>query len=342
MSAERPSISVVVPTFDRQASLFRLLDALTRQSHPLEDIEVIVVDDGSSDGTPARLRESRFPFALRAVSQEHAGPAAARNLGVATANGALIVFFDDDVVPATDAIERHVAAHHAAPDAVVIGPMLPPAGWRRPAWIRWEEEKLLAQYDAMRRGDYPCTPRQLFTANASMPRSRFLESGGFDVAFARAEDVELGYRLETLGLIFVFDPTARVWHFPARSFASWRAVPRRYGQADVAMYRNKGHRALQHALEEFHGRHVLNRWLARACVGRPIPMRLVTTALPAVVIAFDAAGAGRAAGPLLSALFNLLYWQGLSDSLGGPAVVWSAVSERRPPFARSDPAPGRT
>jgi GT2 family glycosyltransferase len=342
LSGPGPSISVVVPTFDRQASLFRLLAALATQSHPPVDIEVVVVDDGSTDGTPARLRGSRFPFTLRTLSQVHAGPAAARNLGVGAASGGLIVFFDDDVVPAADAIERHVAAHHATPDAVVIGPMLPPEDWRRPAWIRWEEQKLLAQYEAMRRGDYPCTPRQLFTANASVSRSRFLESGGFDIGFARAEDVELGYRLEALGLTFVFDPTARVWHFPGRSLASWCAVPRRYGEADVAMCRDKGHRALRLALEEFHGRQALSRWLARSCVGRPVRMQLATSALMGVVSALDGAKLGRAAGPALSALFNLLYWEGVSDSLGGPAVVWEAVSERRPPVALTDPEPGNS
>ena len=185
----------------------------------------------------------------------------------------------------------------------------------------------------MRRGDYPCTPRQLFTANASLPRARFLETGGFDASFSRAEDVELGYRLEALGMSFVFDADARVWHYPERSFASWRAVPYRYGQADVAMHRDKGHRALGHALEEFHRRNVLTRMVTRACVGHPARERVVTSALAAVVSGADALRLGRLGGPALSAIFNVRYWEGVSDAIGGPAVVWDAVAARRSALA---------
>ncbi len=337
MRSGAPAVSIIVPTFERQASLFRLLDALAAQSHPLADIEVIVVDDGSADGTPERLRAARFPFDLRPLSQAHAGPAAARNLGVGAARGDIVLFFDDDVVPAGDAVATHVAAHRATPNAVVIGPMLPPAGWRRPAWIRWEEQKLLAQYDAMDRGVYPCTPRQLFTANASLPRRRFVAAGGFDVTYVRAEDVELGYRLMAMGMAFVFEPAARVWHYPGRSFASWRTVPYRYGQADVAMHRDKGHPALQYALDEFHDRHHLSRFVARLCVGQPVWRAVGTAALIGAVHVFGSLHHRRLAGAALSVLFNLRYWQGVSDSVGGPAVLWSAVAARRLPRGLAEP-----
>ena len=339
-----PTVSVIVPTFERQARLFRLLEALAAQSHPLADIEVIVVDDGSTDGTREGLRAAAFPFELRSLSQAHAGPAAARNLGVAAARGDVVLFFDDDVVPAHDAVATHVAAHRAAPNAVVIGPMLPPEGWRRPAWIRWEEQKLLAQYDAMRRGLYPCTPRQLFTANASLPRERFIATGGFDVTFVRAEDVELGYRLKAMGLAFVFEPAARVWHYPGRSFASWRTVPYRYGQADVAMSRDKGHPALEYALEEFDARHRLSRIVARLCAGQPIRTGVVLRALGGAVHVFGSLGLHGLAGAALSVMFNVLYWQGVSDSVGGPAALWGALAARRSSVARPEPprqgAPG--
>src|SRR6185503_7804632 len=151
----RLAVSIVVPTFQRRARLSRMLDALAAQ--PAGDgFEVIVVDDGSTDGTWEWLSGARPPFAMRSFTQ------------------------------------AHLAAHARVSDAVVTGPMLPPdANWRRPAWIRWEEEMLLAQYRAMRDGVYPCTPRQFFTGNASVPRARLIAAGGFDARFVRAEDVEL-------------------------------------------------------------------------------------------------------------------------------------------------------
>ncbi len=314
-----------MPTYERRDSLVRLLDALAAQTHSTGDFEVLVVDDGSTDGTREWLAAARTPYHLRPLAQAHRGPGAARNLGVAEAAGSIVVFFDDDVIPEPDAITEHVAAHRTRPDTVVIGPMLPPEGRRRPAWIRWEEARLLEQYRAMLAGEYECTPRQFFTANASIERRRFLDAGGFDPAFARAEDVELGYRLRDLGSAFAFELRARVTHYPRRTFASWQRTPYQYGRGDVAMHRDKGHQALSLAFLEFHNRHPLNRALARLCVGRRVPFAIVTGALRAIVRGADALRAARVAERGLSALFNLLYWQGVTDELGGRDAVWRSV-----------------
>jgi GT2 family glycosyltransferase len=327
---ERPSISVVMPTFERRESLARTLHGLERQTYPVTDFEVVVVDDGSTDGTLSWLATASTPFRLRPIGQVHGGPAAARNRGVAEARGALIVFVDDDVAPDAGLLAAHAQAHAAAADSVVIGPMLPPDGWPRPAWIRWEEAKLAVEYEAMRSGRYACTPRQFFTGNASLARSRFIAAGGFDHGFGRAEDVELGYRLRDVGMRFVFEPRARVWHYARRTFASWRRTPYEYGRSDVAMDRDKGHEALGLAYREFHGRHPLSRALARGCVGRPAAFAAITLLLRAVVRVADAAGADRPAAAGLSALFNLLYWQGVSDALGGRHAVWRSVAEQSP------------
>lgn len=315
-----------MPTYQRRDSLARLLDALAAQTHPLDDLEVLVVDDGSTDGTRETLIAARTPYRLRHFAQSNSGAGAARNLGVAQARGSIVVFFDDDVVPDMGAVAAHVAVHRTAPDTVVIGPMLPATGWGRPAWIRWEEAKLLQQYDAMLAGVYACTPRQFFTANASIERRRFLDAGGFDPAFARAEDVELGYRLRDLGSRFAFEPGARVTHYPRRTFASWRRTPYQYGRGDVAMHRDKGHQALELAYLEFHRRHVLNRSLARACVGRRVPFAATTVVLRGLVRAGDALGAQGIAASALSALFNLLYWQGVNDELGGRTELWRSIA----------------
>src|SRR4051812_32873595 len=128
-----PRVSVVVPTFNRRESLQRLLVALAGQTHPVDDFEVVVVDDGSTDGTGELLQRLEPPYALQALRQSNGGPALARNRGVARARGELIVFLDDDVEPLPELVSEHVAAHGTASDLVVIGPMSPPANWPRPA-----------------------------------------------------------------------------------------------------------------------------------------------------------------------------------------------------------------
>src|SRR5262245_53142880 len=131
----QPYISVVVPTYNRAASLRRLLNALEGQTYPVERFEVVVVDDGSTDGTREAVRRMHMSFTLRLVEQAHGGPSAARNRGVQAAIGELIVFVDDDVVPAPDLLDEHARSHALGSDLVVIGPMSPPKNWQRPAWV---------------------------------------------------------------------------------------------------------------------------------------------------------------------------------------------------------------
>ncbi len=322
------AVSVVVPTFNRRASLQRLLEGLAVQSYPVASFEVLVVDDGSTDGTHELLSDLALPYQLRIFHQEHQGPAAARNLGVAQAKCPIVVFLDDDVMPGRHLLAEHVATHATASDAVVIGPMSPPeSSWPRPAWVRWEENKLQIQYRALVNGKYACTPRQFYTGNASLSRDRFLEAGGFDSSFRRAEDVELGYRLRDRGARFIFNPRADVTHYSWRSFDAWCATPYQYGRYDVAMHSAASGEALEYASSEFHQRHVLTRMLARLCVGRRPLVDLATVALKGVALGGGKLAARRAASAALSGLFNLLYWQGICDEIGDRAVFWRSIGE---------------
>jgi GT2 family glycosyltransferase len=318
-------ISVVVPTYNRRDSLRRLLLALERQT--VSEFEVVVVDDGSTDDTPELLSTFQPIYQLTVIRQPNSGPAAARNAGVERARAELILFLDDDVVPIPELIDLHLQAQHAEPNVVAIGPMAPPSDFRRPAWIRWEEEMLEVQYQAMLSGEYPCTPRQFYTANASLSRSRFLEVGGFDRTFKRAEDVEMAYRMRDRGATFTFLSTAVVYHYAERTFAAWSRTPYQYGRYDVIMHREKGHEALPCAAHEFHRRHVLTRWLARSCVGHGALVRLAVVGLRGTAAAAERLAARGVARLALSGIFNLLYWQGVSDELGGPAPVWRTVAE---------------
>jgi glycosyltransferase involved in cell wall biosynthesis len=321
-----PDLSVVVPTYNRREGILRLLGALEEQTLPPERFDVVVIDDGSTDGTAEALAALDTPYRLRVLRQDNDGPAAARNAGLHAARGRLIVFLDDDVVPDAELLEAHAAAQGDADDLVVVGPMYPPTDSPRSVWVRWEERQLLKQYDAMERGLYPCTPRQFYTGNASAPRELLLRAGGFDPRFKRAEDVELAFRLWAIGARFHFERGAEVLHYASRSFASWKRTPYQYGQYDVVMGREKGINTFELACWEFERRHVWSRRLTRACVGRswrgPAVVGLFLVAMVA-----DRIGLDEAASFALSAIFNLQYWQGASDELGGPAPVWRAVAE---------------
>jgi GT2 family glycosyltransferase len=323
-------VSVVIPTFNRANRLRRVLEGLAAQvGH--DELEVIVVSDGSTDGTDELLRDASLPLPVIGVVQANAGPAAARNRGVEIATGDLLLFLDDDVLPSTSLVGTHVAAHgRLGEDAVVIGPMLDPPDHPMSPWVRWEQEMLAKQYAALARGDYEPTARQFYTGNASVRRCHVVDAGGFDTRFRRAEDVELAYRLARRGLRFHFEPAAVGYHYAERSFASWLGNAYEYGRNDVTFSRVPGQQWILGAVaEEFHDRHRWSRALTRACVERPHLRPPAERALRAAVSVTGHRTTAPLARASLSALYGIEYYRGVAEELGGREAFLATVRDAR-------------
>jgi GT2 family glycosyltransferase len=294
-----------------------VIKALEQQAYPSEAYEVIIVSDGSTDGTSAYLETLRSPMRLRWFQQANQGPAAARNAGVQEAGGEFIVFIDDDVVAEPQLLEEHARSHRESnQDVVVFGPMLTPEGFEMAPWVRWEQEMLMKGYRALLRGDWPATARQFYTGNASLRRSHILDVGGFDEGLRRAEDVEFAYRLAGKGIGFAFNMQAVGMHFAERSFRAWLDAARTYGRNDVIFARDRGQKWLLSAIHrEFRDRHLFIRSLVRLCRGRP---RMVWIASIVLKCAADVATRLRAGAMerfAYSGLFNLHYYDGLLTEL---------------------------
>ena len=115
-------LSVVMSTYNRRdALLSQTLPAIFNQDLPADEYEVIVIVDGSSDGTGAALRELRPPCAFRIIEQPNRGLSASRNTGIAAAQSNLIIFIDDDIICSPDVFRRHVEAHTGSEHVVVHG-----------------------------------------------------------------------------------------------------------------------------------------------------------------------------------------------------------------------------
>ena len=333
-----PTCTVVVATFNRAEGLKRLLEALAEQDLGPENFEVVVVDDGSTDGTWQLLNNFRTPFALHCLTQTNQGPAAARNAGILAASGEIIVTLDDDVEPHKDLLRRHLEAHLDAEPTAAIGRFaLPPDADLAP-WVAWEFAGLEQQYAAMERGDWEASPRQFYTANSSVPRSAYLEAGLFDPVFRRGEDVELAYRLRDMGLRFKFLPEAVIDHRPHRTFAEWQRIALQYGHYDVLMWQTKGQEHMLSLIgHEFKNERPMSlQIVARMLVGRRRLLDLTVGALGASAPVGSFLGLNRLVRPAFSAIFNLLYWQGVAESLGGrdmflASVVRGATGGNAPP-----------
>lgn len=319
-----PTLDVVIPTYNRHEQLARCLAALTRQS--FRDFGVIVVDDGSdppvAESLPAALTEA---LELRVVVRARGGPAAARNAGVAAGNATCLAFIDDDVEASPELLAWHMAALHVGERRAVFGPLLAPPDWRPTPWNFWEAATLEREYARMSSGLYAPTWRQFFTGNAALRRDDFLAAGGFNEAFPRAEDIELGLRLSRLGCRFVFEPRAAAWHRARRPLASWLDIPRQYAQADVAIDRaypaERWREVIAAELRERGAALKLTSGVAQRLPGGALATRAAALAAARVLFA---AGRRESALRALSLVYDVEYRRALARALSIPADVSTA------------------
>ena len=237
---QQPRFSVVIPTYQRRDVAVENVAALGRQTFP-GPFEVIVVVDGSTDGTAGAVAalETRFP--LTVVEQENLGLGSARNRGASEAAGELLLFLDDDMEAAPGLLAEHDRSHREGAD-VVLGhvPLHPesPRNFLTAAVGEWADtrgRKLSAPDAALALHDLIC-------GQMSIRRDLFMRLGGFDTAFNRGgafgnEDLDLGRRLVAHGLRVVFDVDAvsyqRYVVSPRRYLQQWREA----GRADVLLAR---------------------------------------------------------------------------------------------------------
>ena len=329
----RPFFSVVMPTHQRLRSLQRTLTALAGQDYPPDRLELIVVCDGCTDGSAQMVRDLRLPFATTVIEQANQGPAAARNSALKVARGPYVLFLDDDVVAQPGLLMEHAGAQAGALDRVVIGALLPPPRSRSP-WVAWELESVVRQYDAMERGEYRAGPRQFYTGNASAPLERIRTAGGFDVGFRRAEDVELAFRLQRQGLHFEFRRSAAALHFADRTYSSWLEAAFQYGRNDVVLGRERGRPDMLRAIaREFHERNRLSRALIGWTLRRPRAARLLPGPAAAAARLAHVVGGRRLSYSICSSVFNIRYWAGVAQELGGPQAARQLIERAPRPLA---------
>jgi glycosyltransferase involved in cell wall biosynthesis len=216
-------LTVVIPTYNRARSLDALLASLAAQRGAGE-FDVVVVDDGSTDGTGdvARRWSETDAFGLSFLQPGHRGPAGARNAGLDAAEGRLVLFVDDDERADPGLVAAHRAAHdaHPHPHQGVVGLVDWAPEVRRDRFIRWlDRSGLQFAYVHMTPGLISPGYGAFYSANLSFKPS-FLRDRGlrFDERFPYPafEDSVLGWQMERAGFELYYHPEALVLH--ARQF----------------------------------------------------------------------------------------------------------------------------
>ncbi|HQG45904.1 MAG TPA: glycosyltransferase, partial [bacterium] len=223
-------VSVIIPSRNRLAVLSRVLEGLEQQDLEPRYFELIIVDDGGSDGTFAFLQKqaARTPFALIPLQGRGEGAGAARNLAAAASQGRVLLFLDADTIPAVGLLRAHLTLHeHGDAPACHMGRIEMSVELQAPGQARWNELMLCADHPATGEIDF----RRYRTANTSMPRAAFTSAGGFDERLPAAEDLELAYRLDQQGVRFFFHPEIVAVHHHPLSLAEYYDKGSIYGRA---------------------------------------------------------------------------------------------------------------
>jgi glycosyltransferase involved in cell wall biosynthesis/peptidoglycan/xylan/chitin deacetylase (PgdA/CDA1 family) len=206
--------SVVICTLNRRQTLKRTLPTILEQSLAPADYEVIVVVDGSTDGTADMLRAMPSRCLLRILEQPNKGLALARNAGLEATQGECVIFLDDDILCANDLLQRHLEMHESlARQSVVFGPVLVAPDSLATSATWWTEAYTEEYVARLERDGEARWPRDMvMEVNYSAPRELLLRSGGNDPLFSvRRQSADWGLRLHGMGVNFVFVPQARVW-----------------------------------------------------------------------------------------------------------------------------------
>jgi glycosyltransferase involved in cell wall biosynthesis len=220
-------LTVVIASRNRRELLRRCLSALDRQTQDPATFEVVVADDGSTDGTAEMVEELPTQVQLRVLRLDKGGKSPALNAALEASRGGVCLFMDDDVVASPELVAEHLAAHRAEPKTIGIGALRqePPAArdWYAHAFATaWNEH--YAELETK-----PPSWSDCYGGNLSAPRAALIEVGGFAGDLPAAEDIELGYRLCAAACVPTYLPRARGVHDDQKRRGRMLEDARRFG-----------------------------------------------------------------------------------------------------------------
>ncbi len=221
-------VSVIIPAYNAALTIGKALEALSKQDY-LKPIEVIVVDDGSTDATAQVVQG----FAnVKYLRQDNAGPAVARNYGARVAVGDILAFTDADCIPHQDWISLLINAFNQHKTAVVAGSY----GIANPQSFlaRTVHAEIIFRHTVLM-GDFP---KSFGSYNFSVSKKVFWRVGGFDESYRNAsgEDNDLSYKILKAGHCIYFERNALVDHHHPTSVMKYLKEQFRHGYWRVKMY----------------------------------------------------------------------------------------------------------
>lgn len=233
-----PALTVVMPVRDGGWILRRAVESLLAQDAAPGAFEIVVVDDGSTDGSADELARLDARRPLRVLRHSGGGRAAARNLGARAARGHILLFLDADIWAEPGLVAAHLAHHARRRDLGVQG------AWREhPDSLEtmFMRARHVIPDVTVRRRD-GMSPYHVVTRNFSVAADAFHRAGGFDETFRGYgwEDIELAYRLTRDGVVLRYEPAALAHHHHVQTLDDLREKMRQAGEGAVYFWRKHG------------------------------------------------------------------------------------------------------
>jgi glycosyltransferase involved in cell wall biosynthesis len=225
---EKPKVSIVIPTYNCAGLIEETIRACLEQDYPNEKLEILVVDDGSTDNT--RSIVEKYP--VRYIYQENKGPAAARNNGWRSAKGEAVCFIDADCIPRQNWVSKLIQ-HYSRKDIVSV------AGSYAVGDTPYLLDKFVHHEIRYRHSMMPDYINSFGTYNVLIKRDVLEGLGGFDPAYRRAsgEDSDLSYRIIKAGYKIYFEKDALVSHRNILRFWKYLMIQFQHGYWRMKLYR---------------------------------------------------------------------------------------------------------
>ena len=225
-SMTEPLISVVIPNWNSGSLLRRCLASLQSQvtDHPYE---IIVVDDGSTDGSADHVADFQ---SARLIRQPRSGASVARNRGVLEAQGSLILFLDADCAAEPDWIDEIASPLDRKEARVTVGRFVSRQSGLVPRLIQYELEGRFKRMKRYEQNDF------LNSATCGFV-PEIIRSHAFDPGFDKLEDLDLSFRLARSGIAIRYVPSAIVEHHHPTSFWAYLRRKFQYGRKTPRLYR---------------------------------------------------------------------------------------------------------
>ncbi|MDD5109040.1 MAG: glycosyltransferase [Candidatus Omnitrophica bacterium] len=241
-------LSVVIPTYNRKKFLKECVNSLLNQDYPAEKYEIIVVDDGSSDGTDlmmASFTESHPN--IEYLQREHQGPAAARNAGIKHSSGQIIALTDNDCLPAKNWVGSILRSHKLHNEALAVGGLTEVSPRNIKALVSQSLSNGAMSVEIKNKKELIFFP----TCNVSFKKEYLFENFNELFPLPAGEDLEFFWRIFKGGSKFVYDEKIGVFHNCHPNFRSFLKQAYMYGKGNfLVQHLHKDHPLLKEILPQ--------------------------------------------------------------------------------------------